>query len=80
MVLGKRLICYTILYSALSQHICGGEPMKRHQRKRGCRIGVVLALVAFLGALMCISFFSVKVLLTVVAILLIVIGIYLMRL
>lgn len=54
--------------------------MKRHQRRHGCRIGAVLAIVAFLGALMCISFFSVKVLLTVVAILLIVIGIYLMRL
>ncbi|MGN1341058.1 MAG: hypothetical protein ACI4WS_12260 [Oscillospiraceae bacterium] len=49
------------------------------KRKNRCGIGVVLAVAAFLGALMCISFFSLKVLLFVVAILLIIIGIFLLR-
>ena len=49
------------------------------KRKNRCGIGVILAVAAFLGALMCISFFSLKVLLFVVAILLIIIGIFLLR-
>ena len=51
----------------------------RHKKGKSCGIGAVLAIVAFLGALMCVSFFSVKVLLLFVAVLLIVIGIYLLR-
>lgn len=55
--------------------------MRRPQkRKNRCGIGIVLAVAAFLGAIMCISFFSLKVLLFAVAILLIVIGIFLLRL
>lgn len=50
------------------------------KRKNRCGIGIVLAVAAFLGAIMCISFFSLKVLLFAVAILLIVIGIFLLRL
>ena len=55
--------------------------MRRPGRRKG-RFGIcfVLALAAFFGAVMCISFFSVKVLLFAVAILLIVIGIFLLRL
>ena len=51
------------------------------RRKKGgkCGAGAVLAIVAFLGALMCVSFFSVKLLLIVVAVLLIVIGIFLLK-
>ncbi len=52
----------------------------RHKKDGKCGIGAVLAIVAFLGALMCVSFFSIKVLLLVVAVLLIVIGIFLLRL
>ncbi len=54
----------------------------RRPRKRKSRsgIGIVLAVAAFLGAIMCISFFSLKVLLFAVAVLLIVIGIFLLRL
>lgn len=50
------------------------------KRKSRCGIGVVLAVAAFFGAIMCISFFSLKVLLFAVAVLLIVIGIFLLRL
>ena len=53
--------------------------MKRPGKRRGCKPAAVLAIVAFLGALMCISFFSVKVLLFTVAILLIVLGIFLLK-
>lgn len=52
----------------------------RNPRKRSCGIGVLLALAAFLGAIMCLSFFSVKILLFAVAALLIILGIFLMRL
>ncbi len=54
---------------------------KRPSRRRGgcCKIGVVLALAAFLGALMCLSFFSVKFLIFAVAVLLIVLGIFLLK-
>lgn len=54
--------------------------MRRKKRNRGCSAGVLLAIAAFLGALMCISFFSVKVLLAAVAVLLIIIGVFLLRL
>lgn len=50
------------------------------KRGKGCTTGVLLALAAFLGAVMCISFFSVKVLLVTVAVLLIVLGIFLLKL
>ncbi len=56
--------------------------MKKPKRRgrKSCGIGVVLALVAFLGAAMCVSFFSIKVLLFVLAILLIILGIFLLKL
>ena len=49
------------------------------KRRKGCRPGVALAVVAFCGALMCLSFFSVKLLLYILAVLLIVLGIFLLR-
>lgn len=49
------------------------------KRKRRCGIGAALAVAAFFGAVMCISFFSLKVLLFAVAFLLIVIGVFLLR-
>lgn len=54
--------------------------MRRKKRNRSCSAGVLLAIAAFLGAVMCISFFSVKVLLIAIAVLLIVLGIFLLRL
>lgn len=57
-----------------------GMRRKVPKRRRGCRAGVALAVVAFCGALMCISFFSVKLLLFILAVLLIVLGIFLLRL
>lgn len=50
------------------------------KRRKGCRPGMALAVVAFCGALMCISFFSVKLLLFILAVLLIILGIFLLRL
>ncbi len=52
------------------------RPRKRKNRGGIC---VILAVAAFFGAIMCISFFSLKVLLFAVAVLLIVIGIFLLR-
>ncbi len=52
---------------------------RRGRRKRRCGIGAALAVAAFFGAVMCISFFSLKVLLFAVAFLLIVIGIFLLK-
>lgn len=57
--------------------MCMRRPNKN---KRGCKLGGCLALIAFLGAAMCISFFSVKFLLFAVAALLIVLGIFLLKL
>ena len=54
--------------------------MRRHKRRRGCGIGGLLALAAFFGAVMCISFFSVKILLFAVAVIFIVLGIFLIKL
>lgn len=54
--------------------------MRKPKRRRNCGVGLVLALAAFCGAVMCVSFFSVKVLLIAVAVLLIVLGIFLLRL
>ena len=59
---------------------CGGDDMRGPKRRKGCTTGVILAIAAFLGAVMCISFFSVKVLLVTIAVLLIVLGIFLLRL
>lgn len=53
---------------------------KPKKRRRSCGTGIVLAVAAFLGALMCVSFFSLKVLLFAVAFILIVIGIFLLKL
>ncbi len=53
---------------------------KRRKRSNGAGKCAVLAVAAFFGAVMCISFFSVKVLLFAVAVLFIVIGIFLLRL
>ena len=53
---------------------------KRRKRRRCVGTGVVLAIAAFLGAIMCLSFFSFKVMLFVIAVLLIVLGIFLLRL
>mgnify|MGYP006907952243 FL=1 len=52
---------------------------RRRGPKRGHRGGACLAAAAFLGAVMCISLFSLKVMLFVIAILLIVLGIFLLR-
>lgn len=49
---------------------------RRHNRSKA---GLCLAAAAFLGAIMCISFFSLKVMLFVIAVLLIVLGIFLLR-
>ncbi len=55
-------------------------PRRRKRRRCGAGTGVVLAIAAFLGALMCLSFFSFKVMLFVIAVLLIVLGIFLLKL
>ena len=49
------------------------------RRKKNGGLGVILAVAAFLAALMCISFFSIKVLLFTVAAVLIVSGIFLLK-
>ncbi len=55
--------------------------MKRPRKRKNHRgSGGMLAILAFFGAIMCISFFSLKALLFAVALLLIVIGIFLLRL
>ncbi|MCM1166553.1 MAG: hypothetical protein NC299_00935 [Lachnospiraceae bacterium] len=53
---------------------------KRRRKRCGAGAGAVLAIAAFLGAVMCLSFFSLKVMLFVIAVLLIVLGIFLLRL
>lgn len=52
----------------------------RKPGKRKSGAGASMALIAFLGALMCIAFFSVKILLFIVAVLLIILGLFLIRL
>ncbi|MCI7692455.1 MAG: hypothetical protein MSR67_08730 [Oscillospiraceae bacterium] len=52
---------------------------RRPRRQKCSRAGLCLAAAAFLGAIMCISFFSLKVMLFVIAALLIVLGIFLLR-
>ncbi|MBD5129462.1 MAG: hypothetical protein HDT43_06010 [Ruminococcaceae bacterium] len=54
--------------------------MRGPKRRRKRCAGLVLAVAAFLGALMCLSFFSLKVMLFVIAVLLIVLGIFLLKL
>lgn len=54
--------------------------MRKSKRRRKSGSGAFLAIAAFLGAVMCISFFSVKVLLFAVAVLFIVLGIFLLKL
>lgn len=53
---------------------------KRGRRRKNRGTGIVLAIAAFLGAIMCLSFFSLKVMLFVIAVLLIVLGIFLLKL
>lgn len=53
---------------------------KPRRRKNNCGLGIALAILAFFGAIMCISFFSLKLLLFAIAILLIAVGIFLLRL
>lgn len=55
-------------------------PKRRKKRCCGAGTGPVLAIAAFLGAIMCLSFFSIKVMLFVIAVLLIVLGIFLLKL
>ena len=50
---------------------------KKRKHKRG--IGLALAVAAFIGAIMCLSFFSLRVMLFVIAVLLIVLGIFLLK-
>lgn len=55
----------------------------RSNRKRPHKhpsAGLFLAIAAFLGAVMCLSFFSLRVMLFVIAVLLIVLGIFLLKL
>ncbi|MBQ8193839.1 MAG: hypothetical protein IJZ47_00605 [Oscillospiraceae bacterium] len=54
--------------------------MRRPNKRRGGGICCLLAVAAFFGAVMCISFFSVKFLLCAVAVIFIVLGIFLIRL
>lgn len=54
--------------------------MRNRRKRRHCGIGAALALAAFCGAVMCVSFFSVKVLLFAVAVLLIILGVFLLKL
>ncbi|MDE7228893.1 MAG: hypothetical protein K2N56_00300 [Oscillospiraceae bacterium] len=51
----------------------------RKRRNKHHNIGPLLAAAAFLGAVMCLSFFSLRVMLFVIAILLIVLGIFLLK-
>lgn len=52
----------------------------RRRKNKHCNFGWALALAAFIGAIMCLSFFSLRVMLFVIAILLIVLGIFLLKL
>ncbi len=52
---------------------------RRKKRRRDHKSGICLAAAAFLGAVMCISFFSIKVMLIIIAVLLIVLGIFLLK-
>ncbi len=54
-------------------------PKKRKHKNNG-KLPLILAAAAFLGAIMCISFFSFKVMLFIIAILLIVLGLFLLKL
>ncbi len=53
---------------------------KKRKHSGGGKIKLALAAAAFLGAILCFSFFSYKVMLFVIAILLIVLGIFLLKL
>lgn len=54
--------------------------MRRPRKRRKGGFCAALAVAAFFGAVMCISFFSIKILLFAVAILFIIIGIFLLKL
>lgn len=53
---------------------------KKRKHSGGGKIKLALAAAAFLGAILCFSFFSFKVMLFIIAILLIVLGIFLLKL
>ncbi|MCH5203342.1 MAG: hypothetical protein J1F03_01275 [Oscillospiraceae bacterium] len=53
---------------------------KKRKRKNGVKTAAILAVAAFVGAILCISLFSFKVMLFIIAILLIVLGIFLLKL
>ncbi len=53
--------------------------MRKPRRRKHGGICAALAVAAFFGAVMCISFFSIKVLLCAVAVLFIVLGIFLLK-
>lgn len=50
---------------------------RRRKNPKGC---IILGIAALFGAVLCISFFSVKAMLLTIAVLLIVLGIFLLRL
>ncbi|MCH5195130.1 MAG: hypothetical protein J1F28_00365 [Oscillospiraceae bacterium] len=52
---------------------------KRRRRKNGGKPAIILAAAAFVGAVLCISLFSFKVMLFIIALLLIVLGIFLLK-
>lgn len=52
----------------------------RHPGKHNPKCGLLLGIAALVGAVICISFFSIKAMLFTIAVLLIVLGIYLLRL
>ncbi len=54
--------------------------MRRPPKRRNPGACVILGIAALCGAVLCISFFSVKAMLFTIAILLIVLGIFLLRL
>lgn len=58
---------------------CSQKPNRKRPHKHP-GVGLILAIAAFLGAVMCLSFFSLRVMLFVIAVLLIVLGIFLLKL
>lgn len=58
---------------------CSQRPNRKRPHKHPS-VGLILAAAAFLGAVMCLSFFSLRVMLFVIAVLLIVLGIFLLKL
>lgn len=59
---------------------CSRGPKKRRPPRHNDGVAILIAVFAFLGAVMCISVFSLKVMLFILALLLIGIGIFLLKL